>query len=82
MFQDDNARPHVGRICTQFMEAENVQVHPWPAYSNMSPTEHVWDALDQRVRQSAPVPANIQQQPLRRSGTTLQATINSLINSM
>ena len=27
---------------------------------NMSPIEHVWDALDQRV-QHVPVPANIQQ---------------------
>ena len=33
MFQHDNARPHVPRICTQFLEAENVAVHPWPAYS-------------------------------------------------
>ena len=27
----------------------------------MSPIEHVWDALDRRVRQCVPVPANIQQ---------------------
>ena len=46
MFQHDNARPHVARICTQFLEAENVPVLPWPAYS---PIEHVWDALDQCV---------------------------------
>jgi hypothetical protein len=26
-----------------------------------SPIEYVWDALDQRVRQRVPVPANIQQ---------------------
>ena len=43
MFNRDNARPHVARICTQFMEAENVPVLPWPAYSpDMSPIEHVW----------------------------------------
>ena len=47
MFQHDNARPHVARICTQFLEAENVPVLPWPAYSpDMSPIELVWDALD------------------------------------
>ena len=28
---------------------------------NMSPIEHVWDALDTRVQQPVPVPANIQQ---------------------
>ena len=38
MFQHDNARPHVARIFTQFQEAENVPVLPWPAYSpDMSP---------------------------------------------
>ena len=52
MFQHDKTRPHVARICTQFLEAENVPVLPWPAYSpDMSPIEHVWDALDLRVRQ-------------------------------
>ena len=46
MFQH-NAWPHVARICTQFLEAENVPVLPWPAYSpDMSPIKHVWDALD------------------------------------
>jgi hypothetical protein len=33
MFQNDNARPHDVRICTQFVEAENVPVLQWPAYS-------------------------------------------------
>uniref|UniRef100_A0AAZ3Q7R2 Tc1-like transposase DDE domain-containing protein n=1 Tax=Oncorhynchus tshawytscha TaxID=74940 RepID=A0AAZ3Q7R2_ONCTS len=46
IFQHDNSWPHVARICTQFLEAENVPVPPWPAYSpDMSPIEHVWDAL-------------------------------------
>ncbi|KAL0153689.1 hypothetical protein M9458_051054 [Cirrhinus mrigala] len=62
MLQHDNARPHVARICTQFLEAEYIPVLAWPAYSpDMSPIEHVWDALDRRIRQRVPVPANIQQ---------------------
>ncbi len=62
MLQHDNARTHVARICTQFLEAENIPVLAWPAYSpDMSPIEHVWDALDRRIRQRARVPANIQQ---------------------
>ncbi len=62
MLQHDNARPHVARIYTQFLEAENIPVLAWPAYSpDMSPIEHVWDALDWRIRQRVPVPANIQQ---------------------
>ncbi len=57
MLRHDNARPHVARICTLFLEAENI-----PAYSlDMSPIEHVGDALDRRIRQCVPVPANIQQ---------------------
>uniref|UniRef100_A0A8C9Z3S1 Tc1-like transposase DDE domain-containing protein n=1 Tax=Sander lucioperca TaxID=283035 RepID=A0A8C9Z3S1_SANLU len=62
MLQHDNARPHVARICTQFLEAENIPVLAWPAYSpDMSPTEHVWDALHRRIRPRVPGPANIQQ---------------------
>ena len=82
MFQHDNAQPHVARICTQFLKAENVPVLPWPAYpADLSPIEHVWDALDRCV----PVPVNIQK--LRTAieeewDNIPQATINSLINSM
>ena len=36
-------------------------VLPWRAYSpDVSPIEHVWDALDLRVRHRVPVPANTQ----------------------
>ena len=67
---------------TQFLDAENVPVLPWPAYSpDMSPIEHVWNALDRHVRQRVPVPANIQQ--LRAAieeawDNIPQPTINSL----
>ncbi len=62
MLKHDNAELHVARICTQFLEAENIPVLAQPACSpDMSPIEHVWDALDQRVRQRVPIPANIQQ---------------------
>ncbi len=29
MLQHDNAQPHVARICTQFLEAENILVLAW-----------------------------------------------------
>jgi transposase len=73
---------HVARICTRYLEAENVPVLPWPAYSPaMSPIEHVWDAMDRRVRQRIPVSAIIQQ--LRSAieeewDKFPQVTINSL----
>ncbi len=60
MLQHDNAQPHIATICTQFLEAENIPVLALPAYSpDMSPSEHVWDALDRRIRQLVSVPANI-----------------------
>jgi len=50
MLQHDNAQTHVERIFTQFLEAENITVLSWPVYLlDMSPTEHVWDALDCRI---------------------------------
>ena len=62
MFQHDNARPHIARIYTKFLEAENVPVLLWPAYSpDKSLIEHIWDAMDLRIRQRLPVPTNIQQ---------------------
>ncbi|KAL0160146.1 hypothetical protein M9458_043871, partial [Cirrhinus mrigala] len=86
MLQHDNAWPHVARICTQFLEAENIPVLAWPAYSpDLSPIEHVWDALDWRIRQRVPVPANIQQlrTAIKEEWTNIpQATINNLINSV
>ncbi len=86
MLQHDNARPHVARICTQLLEAKTIPVLAWPAYSpDMSPIEHVWDALDRHLRQRVPVPANIQQlhTAIEEEWTNIpQATINNLINSM
>jgi len=52
---------------------------------NMSRIEHVWDALDRRIRQRIPVPANIQQirTAIEEEWTNIpQATIDNLISSM
>ncbi len=86
MLQHDNAQPYVTRICTQFLEAENIPVLAWPAYSpDMSPIEPVLDALDRHIRQRVPVSASIQQLHTaieEESTNSPQATINNLINSM
>ncbi len=86
MLQHDNARPHVVKICTQFLEAENIPVLACPAYSpDMSPIEHICDALDRRIRERVPVPDNIQQlrTAIEEEWTNiLQVIINNLINSM
>ena len=52
----DNARPHVARICRQFLNRNNDNVLPWPAVSpDMNPVEHIWDYLGRNVRASGNV---------------------------
>ena len=47
----DNARPHVARICRQFLNRNNVNVLPWPAVSpDINPVEHILDYLGRKVR--------------------------------
>ncbi len=51
----------------------------------MSPIEHVWDALDRRIGQRVPVPANIQQlrTAIEEEWTNIpQATINNCVRQM
>ena len=56
--QQDNARPHVARICQVFLANNNVQPLDRPPYSlDLSPIEHLWDQLDRQVRQRQPPPA-------------------------
>ena len=51
ILKHDNARPHVARICRQFLNRNNVNVLPWPAVSSdMNPIEHIWDYLGRQVR--------------------------------
>ena len=45
----DNARPHVVRICRQFLNRSNVNVLPWPAVSpDMNLIEHTGIILVER----------------------------------
>ena len=54
VLQDDNARPHRARIVQQFLQQNNVDHLDWPARSpDLSPIEHVWYILGQRIRQSS-----------------------------
>ena len=47
----DNARPHVARICRQFLNRKNVNILPWPAVSpDMNPIEHICVYLGRKVQ--------------------------------
>ena len=47
----DNARPHIARICRQFLNRNSVNVLPWPVLSpDMNPIEHISDYLGRKVQ--------------------------------
>ena len=85
-FQHDNARPHVARVCRDFLNQNNVQVLDWPPYSpDLNPVEHLWDALDRRVRKLVNVPNNVAQLQLaliQEWNNIPQRTIDNLVGSM
>jgi len=61
-FQHDNATPHAARFTANFLNANGVNVMPWPSRSpDINPIEHLWDELGRRVRSLANPPQNIQQ---------------------
>ena len=83
--QQDNARPHVTRICTAYLQAHNIDVLPWPAFSpDLIPIEHLCDELDRRVRRRDNPPSSVpelKQALLQEWNNIPQMTVNNLINS-
>jgi hypothetical protein len=47
VFQHDNARYHVARVCQDFLNQNHIRVLPWAA---LSPIEHLYDVLGRSVR--------------------------------
>lgn len=84
LLQQDNARCHTARITTDFLAEEHIEVLPWPALSpDLSPIEHLWDALDRRVRLRQPATLRQLTAILREEWNNIdQVEIQTLIRSM
>jgi hypothetical protein len=62
IFQQDNAQPHVARVCQDFLPNHNINPFDWPPYSPvLTPIEHLWDEMDRRVRGRRNAPATLDQ---------------------
>ena len=87
IFQDDNARPHRGRIAKSAIASANIRTLPWPSRSpDLSPIEHAWDELGRRVRDAyfqPPSTLEDLEKRLKEQWELLdQTSLNSLCDSM
>ena len=86
IFQKDNARPHVARVCREFLAQNNLIPFDWPPYSpDLSAIEHLWSELDRRVQSRRRVPNNIEALTAtlkQECGSTCLWERSSLVNSM
>ena len=86
VFQHDNAKCHVARICQDFLNQNHIRVLPWPVLSpDLSPIEHLWDELGRRVRHRQNPPETLQELRDARVdewNNIPQAFIQRLIGSM
>lgn len=85
-FMHDNARPHVARICQDYLAQNNVRVLNWPPYSpDMNPIEHLWDIMGRQLQRRIPQPgtlAELRAALVEEWNNIPQRQINGLINSM
>ncbi|GFT45509.1 transposable element Tcb2 transposase [Trichonephila clavipes] len=59
---DENCRAHRANLVEDFLFEEGIVRMEWPACSpDMSPIEHVWDALRRRVAGRQPPPQTLQE---------------------
>ena len=84
ILQQDNARPHVARVCQDILANNNIAPLAWPPYNpDLTPIEHMWDELERRVRKRRDSPANLAQ--LRNAlidecNNIPMRTVNALVN--
>ena len=86
ILQQDNGRPHVARVCQDFLANNNIASLAWPPCSpDLTPIEHMWDELDGRVRKRRNPPATLAQ--LRNAlidewNNIPMRIVNALVNSI
>ena len=86
ILQQNNARPHVARVCQDFLANNNIAPLAWPPYSpDLTPIDHMWDELDKRVRKRRNPHATLAQ--LRNAlidewNNIPMRTVNALVNSI
>ena len=82
----DNARPHVARVCRQYLEDEGIDTIEWPSRSpDLNPIEHLWDIMFRSIRRRQVAPQTLQEltDALRQIWEDIpQDTIRRLIRSM
>ena len=79
ILQQDNARPHVARVCQDFLANNNIAPLAWPPYSpDLTPIEHMWDELDRRVRKRRNPPATLAQLRWSMNGITSRCELSML----
>ncbi len=78
MLQHENARPHAARICTQFLEDENISVLAWPhtlrTCHSLSIFGMLWISVYGSMFQFLPISSNFAQ-PLKRSRPTFHKSL-------
>ena len=86
LLMHDNARPHVARVCRQYLEDEGIDTIEWPSRSpDLNPIEHLWDIMFRSIRCRQVAPQTLQEltDALRQTWEDIpQDTIRRLIRSM
>lgn len=82
----DNARPHVARVVSEYLDEVELPRLEWPACSpDLNPIEHLWDLLKRAVRRRPVQPLTLQDLRLALAEeyqAIPQERISNLIHSM